>query len=799
MQDLGADALVLQLVEEVLGHPQAEREAWIREKCRNDRKTCERVLAMLDRCDEAADFLKTGRAPAVFDDRVMPSQIGAYRITGLIGQGGMGAVYRGERMTGDFTHAVAIKVIRPGLLSETLVERFQRERQTLASLSHPNIAQLYDGGDTEAGSPFIVMEYVNGVPLLRWVEQNGPSHDERRRLFCDICAAVAFAHRNLIVHRDLTPTNVLVTQDNVVKLIDFGISRPTDDVPGIADGARNHPAVRLSFTPGYSAPERMTSAEVTTAADIYSLGKLLEKLMPPAPRDTDLRAIIKRAIADDPLARYPTADALRQDVRDWGRSLPVAAVNGGRGYHIRKFILRHRAAVVAASLALLLLVSALVVTILSLDRAETSRRAEAARFAELRSLANYMLFDLNSRLERVVGNSASRVSLADRAQRYMSALAASPDASPDLRLEAAQGFIALAHIQGVPGAPNLDQRDQSRANLMRAVSMLRAADLDQDKAKPLLAQAFASLALIQANIDADLPAAKRSETQAAAALSAVPAKGRGERWMAARSNLRRTQLDLMLLGGKADELLGAALRLEREIAQWPPSLRKSRAAAIDQAYAAHYRGLAAYLAGQYDEGVSAFLAAERLLQALDSAEPNDPAVLYMLAYNGYAGHGTADGLVSRRAEASRFLRTARETVERLSAIDPQDASVRDLAGTLKGAEARALSAAGEYEPAIALQREVVRLRRQAIGSTRRVNALNRLVLAEITLGDIARQARDRALACSSYDTAGRVLAALWHRNEALGFVLAHQENINLNNKSCAAGAPSTQFKKLDGG
>ena len=185
-----------------------------------------------------------------------------------------------------------------------------------------------------------------------------------------------------------------------MKLIDFGIARPPQD----DDAAREAASIgSLSLTPGFAAPERISGAPVTTAGDIFSLGRLAERLFSQEMAEPDLRAIVQRAAASDPADRYPSADALLADVRAWERGMPVEAVGGGRGYAIRRFISRHRGAVTAATAGLLLLVAALAVTLAAYAQAEQARKAEQARFTELRSLAGYMLFDLDGRMRRVAG------------------------------------------------------------------------------------------------------------------------------------------------------------------------------------------------------------------------------------------------------------------------------------------------------------------------------------------------------------------------------------------------------------
>jgi eukaryotic-like serine/threonine-protein kinase len=387
----------------------AERDAWLDAHAEN-KLVADRVRSMLAALNRLS--LQTGGAQA--DDLEIgqpPDRIGAYRITGTIGRGGMGTVYLGERDAGDFERVVAIKLIKAGLLSERLVERFGAERQTLAALQHPNIARMYDGGATPQGEPYIVMEYVDGVPILNRCDA-ACSQDKRLALFADVCAAVAYAHNNLIVHRDITPSNVLVATDDVVKLIDFGIARPAGHVTD--DATTRQSLASLTLTPGYAAPERMLGSEATVATDIYSLGKLLDALLDGS-RDRELEAIIAKATAGEPDARYSTADALRADITNFRTNLPVTAMRRDRSYLWQKFFARNRIAVIAGAAALGALVIAFAATGWALIRAETARAEAERRFGEVRSLAGFQLFDLYDRLDNVVGNVGARVALAAEA------------------------------------------------------------------------------------------------------------------------------------------------------------------------------------------------------------------------------------------------------------------------------------------------------------------------------------------------------------------------------------------------
>ncbi|MEL7447194.1 MAG: serine/threonine-protein kinase, partial [Pseudomonadota bacterium] len=235
-------------LEEALDLPSDERRDFVRSKPSLSQAVKDRATALLQSIDAPVSSLLTGGASAELEDEAVPDQIGAYRILRLIGRGGMGNVYLGERAAQDFDHAVAIKVIKKRLINPHLIERFRAERQILADLNHPNIARLFDGGETEAGAPYFVMEFVDGVPLNQWIELASRSLEERIQVFLQICAAVETAHQRLIIHRDLTPPNILITPQNVVKIIDFGIARSEQSDHEGKDSSFGH-------TPGFAAPE----------------------------------------------------------------------------------------------------------------------------------------------------------------------------------------------------------------------------------------------------------------------------------------------------------------------------------------------------------------------------------------------------------------------------------------------------------------------------------------------------------------------------------------------------------------
>lgn len=775
----------------LLDLPPDERSAWIEEHSDVDSRLRQRLMAMLAG-DKLAD-LRTGGAGDMIDDERLPDRIGAYRITGLIGQGGMGAVYRGERMTGDFDHVAAIKVIRPGALSAALVERFQRERQTLASLSHPNIARLFDGGATEQDDPYIVMEYVDGVPLGAWIETQRASKAARIALFLDICSAVGFAHQNLIVHRDLTPSNILVANDGTAKLIDFGIARPPVADSEAAPSAKKSLA-GLSLTPGYAAPERVAGEAATTLSDIYSLGILLDRLLKDV-ADADLQAIIVQASAADPADRYPSVDALADDIVAWRDGEVVVARKGGKRYAFVKFFNRHRLGVAATTGALLLLLGALALAIGANIRAEAARGAEAKRFVQVRSLAHYLLFDLNTRLRRVAGNTGARADLADEAQNYLTLLAKGSGDREDLKLETAQGLIELGRIQGSPSEPNLGETDRAAANFLAAKKILGALPETPNAIKaPAQAQALTFHALILLHDEARQAQAAGQIASAWKTLTAVPAPTRTLAWHQSRRTVRKAQLELADVESTPEkvELLTAAI--EADIAEWPRAMLDSDAADVDRAYVAYYRAQAESEGGKSKNfGLPRFLAAEKRFDALLAADPNNPVILYMSSWNLMDGFAAASRFGDENT-SDRLIRRAAATIDSLISIDDRDQSVRKRAGSIKESLAQNLRDQERFGEAIALQRQVVALRRQTIGKDRRAKPVGDLAFSLMILGIIGRDAGDRKIACDSWTASTTIFEELEERQQLIGFFKGFVPGLRDKRKLCASGVQLSALK-----
>lgn len=473
MSDTQVNALALELFERSLDQPNTKRAEWIAKNAPTER-ILHKALRYLRQDMTTGGAIHTGGAfTETLDDTAIPDQIGAYRITKLIGRGGMGAVYRGERAGDDFEHNVAIKVIRPGALSEKLVTRFQTERQTLAKLVHPHIARLYDGGTLSNGAPYIIMEFIDGLAITKWAKAKNLSQTKRLRLFKDVCDAVSHAHQNLIIHRDITPSNVLVDNEGQVKLIDFGIAKPYVEDAAIIDTA--HSLDSLSFTPGFAAPERSAGAGANTLSDIYSLGRLLNSLVD-GHKSFELNAIVTKATNFNPSNRYETASALGDEIDLFIAGYPVEAVSGGPTYKFRKYVVRHKLGVFLASAAVTALVFAFGATLFQYREAETARVDADRRFNDVRNLATSMMTDIHAEIYRVPGSTQATKKLVEVAQNYLDDLMADPRASDELKREAAVGYTKLGTMVAGSKGGNINDLESSDRYFAKANAILETLD-----------------------------------------------------------------------------------------------------------------------------------------------------------------------------------------------------------------------------------------------------------------------------------------------------------------------------------
>lgn len=406
------------LFAEVLDRPADDRNAFLKAACAGDDELLAEIGRLLAADERGRNFLEqpvgavSGLAMDDESREIGGARLGAYRLLGRISRGGMGEVYLASRDDAQFDRLVAVKILRRSLVGTQAQERFHAERRTLARLEHPGIARLYDGGTTEDGRPFLVMEQVEGLPIDEYVALHKIPIEGRLELILSVCAAVDYAHQNLVVHRDLKPGNILVDRRGEPKLLDFGIAEPLDEQL-IRPGPERVPSARW-ITPSYASPELVRGDPITTASDVYSLGVVLYELLtghgpfpeaenrveleraireelPIRPSEAvlraghsgetsldfsawvvgsvrgwsrklrgDLDAIVLKALEKDPRRRYSTAVSLADDLRNFLRGRPVAAHSGSKLYRARKFIRQHRIPLAVGALASMILATFLI-------------------------------------------------------------------------------------------------------------------------------------------------------------------------------------------------------------------------------------------------------------------------------------------------------------------------------------------------------------------------------------------------------------------------------------------------------
>jgi tetratricopeptide (TPR) repeat protein len=554
---------VKRVASEAIELPAADRDSYVAAACGRDEALREQVSSLLESMDQVGEQFETpalalpeGRsaaAEALRTPQPLPAggRIGPWRILRELGHGGMGTVYLAERVSPEFRQQAALKIVRGGFADDMLLRRFQDERRILATLDHPHIARLIDGGATELGLPYVIMEYVEGRPIDVFCDERALDVRQRLAVFRLVCLAVHYAHQRLVVHRDLKASNILVTAEGTPKLLDFGIAKIIETDREIGD-------TRTLFrvlTPESASPEQVRGGPITTATDVYALGVLLYRLLtgslpyrlssgsgneliqaiceqPPeapsaAPRtapgvgakhpiDRDLDRIVLMALRKEPERRYGTAEQLAEDVRRYLAGLPIVAAPDSALYRTRKFVSRNRVAVAAGLAVLVAIAGGIVATTWQARLARQERNRAQQHFEAVRSLAGSVLGELHDAVATLPGSLAARELLVRRATEYLDALSANVDQDAGLRRELALGYSRLAQVQGQAGLPNLGDQASARRSYERAETLYESLD-----ARTLDATAGAGLietyvALAQSDSNRETQAARHARAQSLA-------------------------------------------------------------------------------------------------------------------------------------------------------------------------------------------------------------------------------------------------------------------------------------------
>ncbi len=671
------------LFNEALDLPPPERAGLIDRACDGDAALRREVESLLAFAEQDGPLGPTGSelAASALEEVADPhfgQRLGAYRILRELGRGGMGAVYLAERVDGEFQQQVAIKIVRRSIADPDLVRRFRVERQVLASLEHPHIARLLDGGVNDAGEPYFVMEYVPGEPLLDFAIRAGLGIRARLEIFRKVCAAVSYAHAKLVVHRDLKPTNILVPADAEPKLIDFGLAKILDTTLEDGGGEATRTAFR-AFTPSYASPEQVHGQPITTASDVYSLGVVLYELLTgrtpfdfgrgtvadmlrtldttaarrpsqvlsrlargdepggatagePLPYraaalEGDLDNIVLTALRREPERRYPSVAALADDVQRHLDGRPVTAHPQTWAYRGVKFVRRHTAAVIATTLAVCAVVGGLGVSLWQGAIAREERDRATRRFEDVRRLSNSLLFELSPRVERLPGATSARDLLVRRAVEYLDSLARESADDRGLQLELAAAYEKVGDLQGNPTNPNLIEYDAAIGSYLKARQIRQRGTLaGEPGGQRALAENFRVLGNIysQANefdqAASDLAEARRRYERELAAAPADPALQLA--LAQAMHDLGRHQSNSSRYAAALAPFEQAIAVAERLRARAPASIEVLRLLGDSRAQ----YGLALSWEGRQQDGEAQMAQAAAIYQPLAAAQPHDAPI-----------------------------------------------------------------------------------------------------------------------------------------------------------------------------
>lgn len=623
--------------------------------------------------------------PAAVPDALSGRRLGRWQLEHEIGRGGMSVVYRARALEGAAGRDAAVKILTLGTLAGDGGKRFVREQAVLVRLRHPYIVPLYDAGVADDGTPWLAMARVEGTPIDAWCDAHELDERDRVRLLLQVCDAVAHAHRNLVIHRDIKPSNVLVDDDGCARLLDFGIAAQ------VGPGTERTATAMCALTPEYAAPEQFDGVPAATTMDVYGIGALLHRLLtgvPPAGRVVgpaapapsrlavrglrgDLDAIVRKAIADEPDARYASVDALADDLKRWLDGRPVHARPPSLRYRLRRFVARNRVAT-AASLALLLAVGGGIAA--TVWQARQAQR-EAERAVATRDFLVRILESADPTTTQGRDPPASEL-LRKGAAQIVTELSGRPQLRADLllvigRTQLARGLVADA-------ASSLD----------RALALFADGTLADDRA---LAATLSERAMVSYE-QGDLDTAVKQLQRADALLEAIE---HGAAYSPQRERTRGRLADLLVVALFRTED-GAAVA--RDLIE---HLRRSgRTGSMEYPRALRVLGAAADMEGRSDEAIDWLLQGERALR--DHAGVGDEqATLYNELGIAYLHAG-------RLREAEEALQRALDLQRKL--FGERHPATLNTRGNLAGLylnHGRARDALSEYEQILQLQREVV--------------------------------------------------------------------------------------------
>jgi eukaryotic-like serine/threonine-protein kinase len=717
------------------------------------------------------------------------SLVGPYRLIEQIGEGGMGNVYLAERADGLFTHRVAIKVTRASVRDRDTARRFRAERQILASLQHPNIVTLLDGGATPVGEAYLVMEHVAGVPITRHCRTFALSLEQRLQLIRQVAGAVQFAHQHGIVHRDLKPGNILVTADGVAKVLDFGVAKLLESSTAVdSTMTRAFPG---PLTPNYASPEQLRGLPVTTASDVYALGvltyevvtgvrpydtsgKTLDQVLEmvietepsrpsaageaaspgdapaysPARLKGDLDAVVLKAMSKEADRRYGSAGELADDLERFLTGKPVVAREPSMGYMLRRLAGRHKVAVTMATAAVLAILAALGVAVWQRQLAVRAQARAEQRFAETRQLANTLIFKIHDAVAPLAGSTPVRQTIVKEALAYLERLEAESGGDESLQLELSRAYRQIGFIQGNPGSANLGNRSEALRQFEKARRLALPLAL-RAGATPGALSTLASVDMVMVPLvrtTGGVEAAAVLGREAVAQAETVVRLGGGTE---ARALLGRALFALAQVYHPAPESVPhwqrAKDHYEHDLAARPDSEQHQRNVAL----------VCKYLGGVYESAgdAPAALPLQRRALELDerrhTADPASRLTQFDLA-TSLSTVGTLTEREGKIDEAADLYSRSLELRRRLSDSDPEDVLNRARTGYMQ--MRLALLEVSRRRPARAreLAQAAIALQETVVQATKEKSSRRDLGAAQYALGRAERDLGHAVRACDLF-------------------------------------------------
>jgi eukaryotic-like serine/threonine-protein kinase len=758
-----------QIYQEAVACEPGRRSAVLDRSCGNDSALRSEVQSLLNYAQQTVPALDKpaleilakelasdlSRQPTTAE-KMIGARIGHYKIVAKLGAGGMGDVYRAVRADEAYEGHVALKLLRDLLRDQDasfFLAQFRNERQILANLQHPNIARLFDGGTTEDGIPYFVMELVEGQPITEYSNQHRLSVPERLKLFLQIAAAVQYAHQRLIVHRDIKPANILVKADGVPVLLDFGIAKIIDPATQAAGGPATLTVMRM-MTPEYACPEQIRGEAVTTATDVYSLGVVLYELLsgqrpyritttnpleiarviceeepkrpstiaalpaPGLPSDRreetgglraieqtrrarqlrgDLDAILLKALRKEPEQRYATAGELADDIRRYLEGRPVQARRGTGTYRARKFVMRHRAGVVATAFCCVLAVAGIV----SILRAEHTARVEQMRaeqrFNDVRALAHSLLFEIHDSIRDLPGSTPARKLLVDRALKYLDSLARESSGDPGLQRELAAAYERVGAVQGNPMYANLGDTAGAIESYRKALKIQKALAATSSNRDDQIAMTDISMALGNTLVSTGDLQGALSVLQQAAPIAQRLASEHAE-----DAELQENYAGMCFSLGRAYAQLGdwprsaayyrSSAGIREKITSGPPQFRLVVRTKLAGAYG--YLSGVEYNQGHLDQAIQLQTKAGQILSDLLATDANN-ATLRGFRFQSEYWLGYYLFKKGLPGEALNHYKIAFAGYQKLTSEDPKDAFARRSLASCYMSQGTALAASGK--------------------------------------------------------------------------------------------------------